>query len=220
MPTNSLDLTGLFRRAVEGDNYATLELLEHFRLELSKDLESEINPKLKTRVSVADVLQELSLQLIARKNTRSTPKPESPTRSVPESSNGAYRWIRRITIRRIIDLYRKHMRAKMRDTRRELSLRLWDQSGSQAPRSIESPCAFVLEQPSERLRDYETRCVVQNSINQLRPIYRDVILLKFHHGLSTAEIAQQLQISKSTVAKRFRRGLEKLKESPAIGNLI
>jgi RNA polymerase sigma factor (sigma-70 family) len=62
--------------------------------------------------------------------------------------------------------------------------------------------------------------VVQNSINQLRPIYRDVILLKFHHGLSTAEIAQQLQISKSTVAKRFRRGLEKLKESPAIGNLI
>ncbi|MBU6387675.1 MAG: sigma-70 family RNA polymerase sigma factor [Planctomycetes bacterium] len=220
MHTHPLDLTGTFRRAVEGDSHATLELLEHFRLKLTQDLETKIHPRLKTRFSFADVVQELSLQLLVRTNDCSNAPKRKSTGLIPDSSKGAYRWIRRITCRRITDLYRRHMGAKMRDARRELSMGQLDQSGSETPRSSDRPCALVLKPPSERLRDYEKRCVVQNAIQRLSPIYRDVILLKFYDGLSTTEIAQQLQISKATVAKRFRRGLEKLKESPAIGNLI
>jgi RNA polymerase sigma factor (sigma-70 family) len=112
------------------------------------------------------------------------------------------------------------MGTKMRDARRELSLSQLEQSGSETGRSIDRPCVFVLQPPSERLRDYETRCVVQNAIYRLSPIYRDVILLKFYDGLSTPEIAQRLHLSDATVAKRFRRGIEKLKECSAIKNLV
>jgi RNA polymerase sigma-70 factor (ECF subfamily) len=220
MPINPLDLSGTFRRATDGDHYATLELLEHFRLKLTHDLESRIHPRLKTRFSLADVLQEMSLQLLARKNPQLSPRKRKSTGSTSDSSRGAYRWIRKLIIRRIIDLYRRHMGTKMRDARRELSLSQLEQSGSETGRSIDRPCVFVLQPPSERLRDYETRCVVQNAIYRLSPIYRDVILLKFYDGLSTPEIAQRLHLSDATVAKRFRRGIEKLKECSAIKNLV
>ena len=220
MPINPLDLSGTFRRATDGDHYATLELLEHFRLKLTHDLESRIHPRLKTRFSLADVLQEMSLRLLARKNPDLNPRKRKSTGLNSDSSRGAYRWIRRLIIRRIIDLYRRHMGTKMRDARRELSLSQLEQSGSETGRSIDRPCVFVLQPPSERLRDYETRCVVQNAIYRLSPIYRDVILLKFYDGLSTPEIAQRLHLSDATVAKRFRRGIEKLKECSAIKNLV
>lgn len=220
MPINPLDLSGTFRRATDGDHYATLELLEHFRLKLTHDLETEIHPRLKTRFSLADVLQEVSLRLLARKNPDLNPRKRKSTGLTSDSSRGAYRWIRRLIIRRIIDLYRRHMGTKMRDARRELSLSQLEQSGSETGRSIDRPCVFVLQPPSERLRDYETRCVVQNAIYRLSPIYRDVILLKFYDGLSTPEIAQRLHLSDATVAKRFRRGIEKLKECSAIKNLV
>ncbi|MCE2750575.1 MAG: sigma-70 family RNA polymerase sigma factor [Pirellula sp.] len=220
MPINPLDFSGTFRRATDGDHYATLELLEHFRLKLTHDLETEIHPRLKTRFSLADVLQEMSLQLLARKNPQLSPRKRKSTGSTSDSSRGAYRWIRKLIIRRIIDLYRRHMGTKMRDARRELSLSQLEQSGSETGRSIDRPCVFVLQPPSERLRDYETRCVVQNAIYRLSPIYRDVILLKFYDGLSTPEIAQRLHLSDATVAKRFRRGIEKLKECSAIKNLV
>ena len=218
MPINPLDLSGTFRRATDGDHYATLELLEHFRLKLTHDLESRIHPKLKTRFSLADVLQEVSLLLLARKNPDLNPRKRKSTGLTSDSSRGAYCWIRRLIISCIIDLCRKHG-AKKRDTGRELSLSQLEQSGSETGRSIDRPCVFVLQPPSERLRNYETRCLVQNAIDRLSPIYREVILLKLYSDLSTPEIAQRLQLSDATVAKRFRRGIEKLKECSAIRKL-
>jgi RNA polymerase sigma factor (sigma-70 family) len=214
------DLTGTFQRAVQGDDQATIQLIEHFRSQLTSDLENIINPRLVGRFNLADVLQELHLQLVRRIHRRTSPELRQSTGSIPNSSKGAYKWVRKLTVRRMIDLYRKHMVAKMRDTRREKSLDCFESSGSENLRSIDRPCTLVLEPPSENLRDFETRCVIQNTINQLSPLHRDVIFLKFYRGLSTAEIAQQLQISQTTVAKRFRRALEKLKESPAIEKLV
>ena len=218
MPINPLDLSGTFRRATDGDHYATLELLEHFRLKLTHDLESRIHPRLKTRFSLADVLQEVSLLLLARKNPDLNPRKRKSTGLTSDSSRGAYCWIRRLIISCIIDLCRRHG-AKKRDTGRELSLSQLEQSGSETGRSIDRPCVFVLQPPSERLRNYETRCLVQNAIDRLSPIYREVILLKLYSDLSTPEIAQRLQLSDATVAKRFRRGIEKLKECSAIRKL-
>lgn len=218
MPINPLDLSGTFRRATDGDHYATLELLEHFRLKLTHDLERRIHPRLKTRFSLADVLQEVSLLLLARKNPDLNPRKRKSTGLTSDSSRGAYCWIRRLIISCIIDLCRRHG-AKKRDTGRELSLSQLEQSGSETGRSIDRPCVFVLQPPSERLRNYETRCLVQNAIDRLSPIYREVILLKLYSDLSTPEIAQRLQLSDATVAKRFRRGIEKLKECSAIRKL-
>ena len=80
MPINPLDLSGTFRRATDGDHYATLELLEHFRLKLTHDLESRIHPKLKTRFSLADVLQEGCLLLDSKVDYQLHHRPVSQAR--------------------------------------------------------------------------------------------------------------------------------------------
>lgn len=48
-------------------------------------------------------------------------------------------------------------------------------------------------------------------INSLRPIYRDVMMLKFYHGYANREIAKMLGITEDTVRKRIERGRKELK---------
>lgn len=48
--------------------------------------------------------------------------------------------------------------------------------------------------------------ILIDSIKQLNPIYRDVLLLKYDSCLSNEEIAHLLQISQAVVRKRLERG--------------
>ena len=50
-----------------------------------------------------------------------------------------------------------------------------------------------------------------NYIQHLRPIYRDVLMLKYVHGYSNGEIADILHLKKKTVEMRLLRGKEALK---------
>lgn len=49
-------------------------------------------------------------------------------------------------------------------------------------------------------------------VNDLNPIYRDVILLKAYHNLNNKEIATLLEVSEETVKKRLYRGRKTLSE--------
>jgi hypothetical protein len=59
MPPLTHGLTGTFQRAVQGDSQATIQLVEHFRSQLTKDLENKIYLRVETRFNLADVFQEL-----------------------------------------------------------------------------------------------------------------------------------------------------------------
>lgn len=48
-------------------------------------------------------------------------------------------------------------------------------------------------------------------IDSLRPVYRDVMLLKFYHGYENREIAKMLGITEDAVRKRIERGRRELK---------
>ena len=49
-----------------------------------------------------------------------------------------------------------------------------------------------------------------NRIKEMKPIYSDVMLLKYAHGLSTDEIATLLEITTDTVRKRLERARKML----------
>lgn len=62
--------------------------------------------------------------------------------------------------------------------------------------------------------DYLTKSTMEQliaSIQQLSPIYRDIITLRYLHDLSVNDIASLLDISKDTAKKRLQRGRDLLK---------
>lgn len=218
MEPHPFDLTGTFQSALQGDNRATVLLVEYYRKRLIEDLETTIHPRLASRFNLADVLQELCLQLL--NSAKSGCKHKRAYRLVAGSSKGAYKWIRKLTIRRMIDQYRKHIGTQMRDARREHLPCDSDYSGPENLRRFDRPCVLVHEPPSKSMHDYERSVVIKNAIDKLRPKYREVILLKVFHGYSTAEISEHLGVSQATVSKRYIRGLMIMKECPSVQRLI
>ena len=62
------------------------------------------------------------------------------------------------------------------------------------------------------VEDRERARIIQDAMNRLPEIQREVITLKIWGGLTFAEIAQSLGISPNTAASRFRYGLEELRK--------
>lgn len=62
------------------------------------------------------------------------------------------------------------------------------------------------------VEDRERNRLLQNAMNHLPEIQRDVITLKVWGGLTFAEIADSLGIPANTAASRYRYGLEELRK--------
>ena len=60
--------------------------------------------------------------------------------------------------------------------------------------------------------DYDGPIALASCLARLNPRYRDALLLKFRHGLSTKEIATVFRISKDGAEKLIQRARKKLEE--------
>jgi len=75
----------------------------------------------------------------------------------------------------------------------------------------------VVEPPAESwfdttVEDRELRQLIQDAMNRLPDMYREVITLKVWGGLTFAEIADALGIPANTAASRYRYGLAELRK--------
>jgi RNA polymerase sigma-70 factor (ECF subfamily) len=61
--------------------------------------------------------------------------------------------------------------------------------------------------------DADRRATVRAALASLEPRDRDLVALKFHAGLSNAEIAKVLGVSESATAMRLHRAVTKLREA-------
>jgi RNA polymerase sigma-70 factor (ECF subfamily) len=69
-----------------------------------------------------------------------------------------------------------------------------------------------LTTPSQAAIKAETRLHVQEALNAMDPIDREVLALKHFEQLSTSEIATALGLSKAGAGSRYLRALRRLKE--------
>lgn len=60
--------------------------------------------------------------------------------------------------------------------------------------------------------EYSGPSTIASCILKLPARYREVILLKYHHGYSLKEIAKMLEISESNAIKLDQRGKKKLEQ--------
>ena len=63
------------------------------------------------------------------------------------------------------------------------------------------------------LEDRERSLLIQDAMQHLPEIYREVVTLKTWGGLTFAEIAEALAIPANTAASRYRYGLEQLRQA-------
>jgi RNA polymerase sigma-70 factor (ECF subfamily) len=119
-------------------------------------------------------------------------------------------WLRLVVSQRLANYHRRHFGTKMRDVGQEVSLyrNPLPQASSAA---LASMLLGRLTSPSNAAIRAERVLRVQEALNALEPIDREILSLRHFEGLSRAEAAQALGIEEAAAAKRHVRALARLK---------
>jgi RNA polymerase sigma-70 factor (ECF subfamily) len=192
--------SALLERALGGDCGALAELFERHRGRLERMVQLRMDRRLQGRLDAADVVQEAFLD-VARRFPEYRDGPATPF----------VLWLRLLTAQRLVDLHRRHLGAKMRDAGLEVSL---GQGGF--PRASSASLAELLlgrlTTASRAAIRAETQRQVQEALNAMDPIDREVLVLRHFEMLSNEEAAQALGLKPSAASNRHIRALRRLKE--------
>jgi RNA polymerase sigma-70 factor (ECF subfamily) len=198
------DSDALLDRARSGDPQALAELFGHYRDRLRRMVRLRLDRRLYGRLDPSDVLQEAYLDF-ARRFPDYAREPALPF----------YLWLRSLTGQKLIDLHRHHLGAKMRDAGQEVSL--YRGALPQASSvSLANQLLGRLTSPSRAAIRAETQIRVQEALNSMDPLDREVLVLRHFEMLSNDDTAQVLEISKKAASKRYIRALERLQDILAL----
>ena len=196
-PNNPDDL---MTRAAAGDQDALAQVFAQHRERLRQMVRLRLDRRLQGRLDPSDVLQEAYLDF---------------SRRLPEYARDQtmpfYLWLRFLTGQRLIDLHRQHLGTKMRDAGQEVSL----YRGALPHASSVSLAAQLLGRLTSASRAAiraETQIHIQEALNSMDPLDREVLTLRHFEVLSNEETAAVLGIKKSAASNRYIRALKRLKE--------
>jgi RNA polymerase sigma-70 factor (ECF subfamily) len=200
MPWETDECDELLRRAGQGDKDAVGELFQRHRDRLRRMLLLRMDARLKGRLDASDVLQDAYLEF-ARSLSEYLQNPQAPL----------YVWLRLLTGRKLQALHRRHLGFKIRAAGREISLN----QGPLPQASSQTLAAQLLghyTSPSEGAARAELQVRVQEALNTMDPIDREILALRHFEQLSNLETAQILEISEAAASNRFVRAVKRLKK--------
>jgi RNA polymerase sigma-70 factor (ECF subfamily) len=186
-----------------GDLQSLATLFEQHREKLRRMVELRLDPRLRSRLDASDVVQEAFLDVAHDLGAYLADPKLSPLL-----------WMRVHVWRRLTTLHRKHLGARMRNAAREISL----YQGALSQASSAGLAAMLLGQltsPTQAAQRAERMLRVQEALNRLDPIDREVLALRHFEQLSRAEAAQVLGITLVAGAKRYFRAMKRLKDALA-----
>jgi RNA polymerase sigma-70 factor, ECF subfamily len=195
--TNAKDFPG---REGRGDEQALLELFARNRDRLRRMVRLRLDRRLQGRVDPSDVLQDAQLDVLRRAGEFAA-NPAMPP----------YLWLRFLTGQRLMALHRYHLGARMRDANQEISLH----RGALPEATSASLAALLLGRltsPTRAAQRAEMQIRLQEALNSMDPIDREVLTLRHFEELSNRETAQVLGIGKTAACNRYVRALKRLKE--------
>lgn len=198
----------LIEAARSGETEQLGQLLQFYFNYLTVLASSELDQRLRKRVSPSDLVQET---LLAAHRDFGDFRGESPQELIG--------WLRQILINVIHGAVAKHVKAGKRDVRREVSM---DQMMVSMDRSAANLAAILpgrVESPSSPVHAEERAADLAAHLSQLRPDYRDVIVLRNLRGMSFDQIAEEMERSSGAVRMLWLRAIDKFKAtySPAEG---
>ena len=190
----------LMSRAAVGDAEALHALFSRYRDRLKRMVHLRLSRRLQGRVDDSDVLQESYLEA-ARRLDEYLREPKLPF----------FLWLRQLTALKLAEVHRRHLGTQLRDADREVTLH---RGGLPLADSVSLAAQLLgtLTTPSQAVIKAETRLLVQEALNGMDPIDREVLALKHFEQLSTTEIAAVLGLSKAGAGSRYLRAIKRLRE--------
>jgi RNA polymerase sigma-70 factor (ECF subfamily) len=191
--------TDLLSRAQRGDRDALNELLVQYGDRLKRMVRLRLDRRLQGRIDESDVLQEAFLE-VAGKLDDYLAEPKAPF----------YLWLRTLTGLKLAELHRRHLGTQLRDANREVSI----YRGALPETNSLSLAAQLLGKftsPSQAPVKAERRMKLQEVLNSMDPVDREILALRHFEQLSNAETAQVLGMSESGATARHVRALKRLR---------
>jgi RNA polymerase sigma-70 factor (ECF subfamily) len=200
MDHNSADVVRLLEQARGGDRAALNELLSLYRSRLRLMVEMRLDSRLQARLDASDVVQDAYVE-VAQRIDEYLRDPRFPF----------FLWLRLVVGERLLKLHRHHLGTQMRDAGREVSL----YRGALPAASSAALAAQLLGKhtsPTQAAVRAERILRLQEALNTLDPVDREVLSLRHFEELTAAETARVLEIEEAAAAKRYFRALKRLKD--------
>jgi len=188
------------RRLAAGDQQALAELFAQYRGRLRRMVQLRLDRRLQGRVDASEVLQDAYLD-VTKRAPEYAANPTMPF----------FLWLRFLTGQRLLMVHRKHLGAKMRDAGQEVSL----YRGALPQASSVSLAAQLLGRitsPSLAAVRAEMQLKLQEALNSMDAIDREVLTLRHFEELSNGETAAVLGLQKAAASNRYVRALKRLKD--------
>jgi RNA polymerase sigma-70 factor (ECF subfamily) len=190
----------LLRRAAGGDTEALGTLFARHRDALRRMVRLRLDRRLQGRLDPSDVLQEAYLEFARSLNDY-----------VKDPALPLFLWLRLLTGRKLHALHRHHLGTKARDAGREVSLHC-----SALPQPSSASLAAQLlgryTTPSEAVARAELQLRVQEALNGMDDLDREILALRHFEQLSNAETALVLGLSETAASNRFVRALRRIRK--------
>lgn len=191
----------LLRAARAGQAAALGRLLQVYRNYLTILATTQLDRRLRRRLNPSDLVQDA--MLAAHRDFE----------QFRGRSTGEFvAWLRQILVHCLHHAIEKHLWAKARDVRCEISL---EQVGHSLDRSLGNFARLLADpapSPSEPVRRREDAVAFANTLAKLKPEYRDVIVLRGLQGLSFEEVAARMDRQSGAVRMLWLRALAKLRQ--------
>jgi RNA polymerase sigma-70 factor (ECF subfamily) len=192
--------TGRLRQAADGDDASWAALLSRHAERLRRMVAFRMDQRLQGRLDPEDVLQEAYLEAW-----------QHLADYLRDPAVPFFLWLRGVVGNKLRELHRHHLGTQMRDAGREVSL-----YRGTLPETTSAALAAQLlgrgTRPSEAAVRAEVKVRLQEALNGMDPLDRDVLALRHFEQLSPAETAQVLGIKEKAAGMRYVRALRRLKE--------
>jgi RNA polymerase sigma-70 factor (ECF subfamily) len=190
----------LIRRAGQGDTTGLEALLERYRARLRRMIKLRLDRRLQGRVDPSDVIQESYLE-VSRRLAEYLRDPSLPF----------FLWLRLVTGQKLALVHRQHLGVQARDAGREVSL----YRGALPEATSAALAAQLIGQrtsPSQAAARAELKIRLQEALNSMDELDREVLALRHFEQLTNTETARVLGISETAACNRYVRALERLKK--------
>jgi RNA polymerase sigma-70 factor (ECF subfamily) len=197
--SDSSECEELLRRAKAGEDAALAELFARYRDRLKRMVRLRLDHRLAGRLDPSDVVQETYLD-VARRFPEYSASPVLPF----------FLWVRSLAGQRLTDLHRRHLGAKMRSAGQEVSLHRGALPAVSSA-SLANQLLGRLTSPTVAAARAEMQMRLQDALNQMDPLDREVVVLRHFEQLDNSETAEILGLQQSAASKRYIRAIRRLK---------
>jgi RNA polymerase sigma-70 factor (ECF subfamily) len=200
MPDQTSEVDQLLELAAKGDPGSWEALLGQSRQRLHRMVTFRLDQRLQGRVDPSDVLQDAYLEAWQDLGTY-----------IRQPAMPFFLWLRGIAGNKLRELHRHHLGTQMRDPRREVSI-FGSALSESTTAAIAANLMANLTGASEEAVRGELKLRLQDALNAMEPLDREVLALRHFEQLSPRETAAALGIKEKAAGMRYVRALRRLRE--------